>query len=222
MMDSKYGQKGYLIQQDVMEDLAMEMRRGHHVSVRGPGGSGKTALLNYIQRENPFKFERITMLNGPELSFDASPLTAMLIGRERTLPELVLIDDFEDLVPEVVQDMVLQIIKEGRKYGKTVVLANRRHMNRKAFDTNTRHIHLRGFSETEQKDYLGKFFQTYGELKRHLTRLDKSGDSFASPLVLQTLSGLMQREGFSVDDFSKSILQDISYQNAPIIEALKK
>lgn len=42
------------------------------------------------------------------------------------------------------------------------------------------------------------------------------------PLVVQTLASLIQREGFSIDDFYKDFLQNISYQNPPIIEALKK
>jgi HJR/Mrr/RecB family endonuclease len=222
MFADSFQQGAYLVQQDVIENLAFELRQGHHVSIRGLAGSGKTALLNYIKRENPFGFERITMLNGLELSFDTSPLTRMLIGDGRMESELVLIDDFEDLVPESVQDMVLQIIEQGRKYGKIVVLANRKHMNRKAFDNNTRHVYLRGFSESELREYLGGFFPAFDEIKRFWAASKTLlSTQFTSPTILHSLSNVMQHKDFSIENFPKYIFQDINYQNAPIIEALR-
>ncbi len=211
-----YNPATYIVRQEVLDDLRFNLRHQRHVTIRGNGGSGKTALLEYILHEKPFEFEKVTLLNGPQLSFDVSPLTGMLIGPGRTEKELILIDDFEDLVPDVVQDMVLQLMKEGRKYGKQVILTNRRHMNRKAFDTNSGHVYLRGFSHSELSQYFGHYVEIFAEFKRNL-----SGDSFSTPLFTSFVADLIKRGEFSADALSKLLHLGIDYKNLQIIEAIK-
>ncbi|MGF7078920.1 restriction endonuclease [Mucilaginibacter sp. UYCu711] len=125
-----------------------------HVVVYGESGIGKTALLQTFRDKNPVAYLGITWLRGHEIELDESLLAPFLLSRLRRpgmngFPELVIIDDFDQILSKPIREKVATMLKEGRHWGFRVILSAKNQINEKVFESNAEVMRLRGLNAKE-------------------------------------------------------------------------
>jgi hypothetical protein len=154
-----------------MYELSQQRYYGH-VIVYGEPGIGKTALLEAFKERNPGAYLRITMLRGYKIETDESLLAPFLMPRLQrpninAFPELLIIDDFDQILSKPIREKVATMLKEGRKWGFRVILSARGQINEKIFEANAHVMRLRGLNETDVRR-LADFFGERSDMHPHL------------------------------------------------------
>lgn len=186
------------------------------VIVYGEAGIGKTALLEMFRNENPGAYYKINFLNGYQIGMDESLLVPFLIPSPRKMvtafPELLIIDDFDEIRSPALREKVAEIIREGWRMGHRVILSARRHPNEKVFERYASSFKLGGLDEKD----IDALVDIYD---RH---------SNEHPDLILTVRGMVQSE----DGNPRNILtqlnylledeQEFSYHNSVVIEELER
>ncbi|MBS7565312.1 restriction endonuclease [Mucilaginibacter sp. Bleaf8] len=198
-----------------LHELSQQRFYGH-VIVYGDPGIGKTALLEAFKETNPVGYLSITMLRGYEIEGDESLLSPWLLSQLRrpninAFPELLIIDDFDQILSKSIREKVATLLKEGRKWGFRVILSARKQINEKVFEANAHRLRLRGLNETDVRR-LADFF---GE------RSDKHPD-----LIMTVRDMLSEHQGNPALIISHLMMlvtpDEFAYRNPQIIEELER
>jgi HJR/Mrr/RecB family endonuclease len=136
-----------------MHELSQQRYWGH-VVLYGEAGIGKTALMEAFRDKNPMAYLGIIWLRGHEVELDESLLAPFLLSRLRRpnmngFPELVIIDDFDQILSKSIREKVATMLKEGRHWGFRVILSAKKQINEKVFESNAHVVRLRGLNEKE-------------------------------------------------------------------------
>jgi len=187
-----------------------------HVVMYGEQGIGKTALLETFKEINPAAYLSITLLRGYEIENDDSLLAPWLLSRLRrpsmkAFPELLIIDDFDQVLSKSIREKVASILKDGRKWGFRVILSARKQINEKVFENNAHVMRLRGLNENDVRR-LADFFTE---------RSDKHPD-----LIMTVRDMLSEYKGNPAVILSHLTMlvtpDDFLYRNPFIIEELEQ
>jgi HJR/Mrr/RecB family endonuclease len=199
-----------------MHELSQQRFYGH-VIVYGEQGIGKTALLEAFKDKNPVAYLSITMLRGHEVERDESLLAPWLLSRLRrpnmnVFPELIIIDDFDQVLSKSTREKVATMLKEGRHWGFRVILSAKKQINEKVFESNAHVMHLRGLNEKA----VDELVKLYG------------ADYSKPPNRMHNLRGMIRAENGNPRDILMHLSyflgdgQEFTYRNQVIIEELER
>lgn len=146
-----------------IHELSQQRFSGNTI-VYGMAGMGKTTLLEIFREMNPVAYSNITLLRGHEIELNESLITPFLTSKLRqpninAFPELLIIDDFDNILSKSIRENVATMLKDGRKWGFRVILSARKQINEKVFEANAQVIRLKGLNETDIRklcDYFGE------------------------------------------------------------------
>lgn len=203
-----------------------------HVVMYGEQGIGKTALLETFKEINPAAYLSITLLRGYEIENDDSLLAPWLLSRLRrpsmnAFPELLIIDDFDQVLSKSIREKVASILKDGRKWGFRVILSARKQINEKVFENNAHVMRLRGLNENDVRR-LADFFTERSDKHPDLimTVRDMLSEYKGNPAVilshltmLVTPDDFLYRNPFIIEELEQPKL--IIEQTPPLITDLR-
>jgi hypothetical protein len=198
-----------------LHELARQRYLGH-VVLYGERGVGKTALLDAFREENPVAYLSITMLRGYEIETDESLLAPFLLSRLRrphanAFPELLIIDDFDQIISPHIREKVATMIKEARIWGYRLILSSAIQINEKVFEANANVIRLRGLREREVEMLFDFFSQ----------RSDKHPD--VNLTVREMLNEFNGNPALIISHLLMLVTpDDFLYRNSFVIEELKR
>ncbi|MCR8559382.1 restriction endonuclease [Mucilaginibacter sp. BJC16-A38] len=161
-----------------------------HVIVYGEPGIGKTALLEAFRDKNPVGYLGITFLRGHEVELNESLLAPFLISKLRRpnmngFPELLIIDDFDQIMSKSIREKVATMLQEGRKWGYRVILSARKQINEKVFEQYASVIHLGGLNEKDTLMLFELFEEQLGQYAEQLPHLRQMAlDLNGNPLAI--------------------------------------
>jgi hypothetical protein len=187
-----------------------------NVIVYGEPGIGKTALLEAFAEKNPVGYLKTTFLRGYEVELDESLLTPFMISKlefpkSTAFPELLVIDDFDQIISKRIRTKVSMILEASRAWGYRVILSARKQINEEVFESNAHVMRLKGLNE----QYVRKVFDLF------------SKQSNKHPDLIMTIRDMLsEHEGNPALIVSHLIMlvtpDDFLYRNPLIIEELQR
>jgi energy-coupling factor transporter ATP-binding protein EcfA2 len=174
-----------------------------HVILTGPSGSGKSTILKTYESFSPMTSAGFLLLKGYEVELNPDLLSSFFIESSQKLPQILIIDDFDQITSDSVKGAVLRLLREGKKYGRQLVLSSRRQLD-KAFTDNAVSIRVTGFKPVEIEHLLQIHFENKPVPANVSDRFAELAKSLGSnPAAMNIALMVLQENGYAFDEFYK-------------------
>ena len=145
-----FNQSNFYVNRDKeLEDISFGLQNYTTVVIVGEWGMGKTTLLNLYIKKNPLNYSQISLCKGFELEFDDTKVSSLNIPVPKGERTLTVIDGLDEILSSDKRRKVVQLVKEGRKYGHKVILTVRPFSDESGILNNSYVIKLKGLSEAD-------------------------------------------------------------------------
>ena len=211
----------YINRDNEIEKISFGLNNYNNVLIIGNAGIGKSTLAKIYANLNPLNFTHINYLRGISLEFEKSQLTPLEIPINAGETFLTIIDGIDEVVDNEERNKILQIVKEGRKYGHKTILTTRPY-SASVLDTisaNSYSIALNNFSQDEafklirnrlaHGDFSDEFLEQF---KPILDALDYN------PLLTYLTTELINSNKLTPRDILSLVTQRLIYRNQLLID----
>jgi hypothetical protein len=199
---------------NVLEQQALELaelrQRPGPIIVTGPWGIGKTTLLEYFVKRNDLKYDNVAIFNGFELTGQFR-FKRIVDQFQIFKKSLLIIEDFERVIPDYIKEEILLLFKEGRKYNIDIIMSVADGTDYELFERQSRIYRLEPLSEAASFKIISDILKSTGLHPSAILKLYEADPSLKySTFSIRRLSRIMNQ----VIDVNASVIQ-------PLIDGIK-